>query len=160
MTAKRTKSDVPRMPDASSEPDRCVAHGCPLRATIFDSITGPRHDGRCRYHDRLPPKSWPAFTEALNTLSLPEALAAFGLPNLEPRASFKREHRTQSGHRVSGPVTFAEWFARFKASPAPCPFTDQVGPFIRAGAVVSAPVPQNFEAREERAAIQREGDPL
>ena len=41
----------------------CAAAGCPLRATIFDSVTGTPANGRCRYHDAAVPAIWPVITQ-------------------------------------------------------------------------------------------------
>jgi hypothetical protein len=81
--APQTDSN-PMIIDPSKPDYTCSAHGCPLRATIFDSVTGPPRHGRCRYHDRLAPRRWPALTEALNTNPLRQALMLFGLPYLAP----------------------------------------------------------------------------
>ena len=50
-----------------SEGYGCSAAGCPLRATIFDSVSGEPSHGRCRYHDQVPPAMWPAITQVFRT---------------------------------------------------------------------------------------------
>lgn len=57
-------------------------------------------------------------------------------------------------------AAFCEWFARFKSNPPACEHADYVDHFVRAGAVfVQADFrPGDFEALEERRAIQEESN--
>lgn len=55
-------------------------------------------------------------------------------------------------------AAFCEWWVRFKRNPPPCEYADQVGPFVRVGAVLAAHPPLDFEALEERRAIQAESE--
>ncbi len=61
---------------------QCSADGCPLRATIFDSIVGPPSHGRCRYHDRLDPKHWPKLTKLVNSAPFRRDLMEGGFKSL------------------------------------------------------------------------------
>lgn len=59
----------------------CQAQFCPARATIFDTVSGPPRNGRCRYHDGASVKLWPAISALLNrTQSIDETNA--GLAHL------------------------------------------------------------------------------
>jgi len=67
----------------------CSAEGCPLRASIFDNVTGPPANGRCRYHDAAERKHWPQLTEWFMTLPFVEEvisprLRSLGLRWMEP----------------------------------------------------------------------------
>lgn len=154
------KNGAPRMPDAA--PDACIAHGCPRRATIFDTVIGPRSNGRCRYHDAASPKLWPRITEVLATFppeDIEGGLRMFALELREPKPlkQYPGGFRTKSGHLVHDAESFAAWFADFKANPPPCKYPDQVGPFIRLGAIPSIARPIDRELLEERRGIQSEG---
>ncbi len=161
-TAKR---DTPRMPDAPA--NSCSAHGCPLRATIFDSVTLPPSNGRCRYHDAANPKDWPYLTEIFQSRhftreQIEPALAAIGLKWQEPEpASTGEYHSDHTGITVRDYESFCRWWAAFKKNPPRTSHKDHVGTFARVGAILSIPDPiAQSEAEAEREAIQREADPL
>jgi hypothetical protein len=154
------------MPDAGQ--DACSARGCPLRATIFDSANGPRQHGRCRYHDAAHAKNWPFVTEIFTAFppdDIAPALRTIGIEFREPSAprSYPGGYRTKSGHLVFDSESFAEWFVRFSAQPPGAldrdgrEMPDRVGTFARLGAI---PRTLDFEAIEERRAMQAESDPL
>jgi hypothetical protein len=66
--------------------------------------------------------------------------------------------RIQSGQLgIESPeyLAFCEWFADFKRHPPSTPYADFVGTFVRIGAIATLPH-LDFEAREERLAIQAE----
>jgi hypothetical protein len=56
-------------------------------------------------------------------------------------------------------LCFKAWWDAFKARPPYCPHADYIGTFVRLGAVMVAPK-LDYEAREERNAIERQDDPL
>ena len=63
----------------------CAARACPLRASIFDSITGIGTNGRCRYHDRAPLSLWPALTDLFRSTPFERALIESALISLNQR---------------------------------------------------------------------------
>lgn len=80
-TPKPEASDAAQTPKADH---RCRAAGCPAPASIYDSVTGPPHNGTCRYHDAAKPQQWPLVTQILNTTrsarETHSRLLAIGLP--------------------------------------------------------------------------------
>lgn len=149
------KSDQPpRMPDA--QPNRCVAHGCPLRATIFDSVIGPPQNGRCQYHDALAPKFWAQLTEAMNRGDV-ETFEALGLKWREPIDASKRSYYSKhTGITVRGAESFKLWWQAFSARPPVVEHADVIGSFVRIGALTV----RDPEWDEERRAIQAENEPV
>jgi hypothetical protein len=148
------------MPDAPAH--ACVAHGCPLRATIFDSVGGPAQNGRCRYHDVANRRDWLYLTEILQSRAfvreeIEPALVSIGLNWHEPRPPpSSAYYSAHTGITVSDYDSFKAWWHAFKRNPPPCPHKDAVGTFVRLGAILES-VQFDREAAAERAAIQAEG---
>lgn len=154
MSYNAKRENAPRMPDAPS--NRCLANGCPLRATIFDSVIGPPQNGRCRYHDGLAPKLWPQLTEALNRGDV-EAFEALGLQWREPTERVVREyHSKHTGITVRDAESFNRWWQAFSARPPATEHQDVIGTFVRIGALAV----RDPEWADERSAVQSEADPL
>lgn len=161
------KRDTPRMPDAPA--NRCSAHGCPLRATIFDATVnvqalremGKDH-GRCRYHDAADPKDWPYLTEIFQSRpftreAIEPALAAVGLRWREPEPHKTGPyHSTHTGVTVLDAISFKRCWAVFSSRPPITAHKTAVGSFLRMGAL--GILDQEWD--EERRAIQSESDPL
>lgn len=94
----------------------CAAHGCPLRATIFDSVIGPPLHGRCRYHDAASPHFWPQLTRILQSSpfdapAMRDAIEAAGFrwledaPQLPPARRYSlREAKAIARAWLSRPV--------------------------------------------------------
>lgn len=154
------ESETPRMPDARL--NRCSAHGCPLRATIFDTVIGPPSNGRCRYHDATSPRDWPYLTELLCTRAftreaLEPAFASIGLHWLEDEPARIGEYRSaHTGVTVHDAASFKRWWSLYSSRPPITNRPDSIGPFVRVGALKVT----DQEWEEERRSIQAESDPL
>lgn len=148
------------MPDAPTY--ACSARGCPLRATIFDTVIGPPQNGRCRYHDAANPKDWPYLTELLCTHpfkreDLEPGFASIGLRWREPESCAVGEyHSAHTSVTVRDAASFKRWWVLYSRRPPATDYPAQIGPFIRVGALNVV----DTEWDDERRAIQSEADPV
>ena len=162
MSYRAKPDNPPRMPDAPTH--QCIAHGCPLRATIFDSVIGTSSNGRCRYHDAANPSDWPYLTDILQSRpftreDIEPALASIGLRWQEPKARRAGPyHSKHTGVTVHDRESFKHWWALYSTNPPPTRHKAQVGSFAHMGALVGTTYDEEWDA--ERVAIQQEGDPL
>lgn len=160
MSYNAKRETPPRMPDAPA--NRCSAHGCPLRATIFDSVIGPPQLGRCRYHDAALPRDWPYLTELLCTNpftreALEPGFASIALRWQEPEPPTIGEyHSAHTGVTVRDAASFKRWWSLYSTRPPIVKHSPTIGSFVRVGALTI----RDREWDEERAAIQAESDPL
>jgi hypothetical protein len=177
----RKRAEQTRLNPFIRDPDKadytCSATGCPLRATIFDSVIKAPHSGRCRYHDAAQLRDWPYLTEILRTHpfkreTLEPLLAGLGLRWKEPDPSpvITSSHCARTGITVTDSASFKRWWAAYKATP-PSPTHPAsgvlcrpvVGSFMHVGAIVLGRAPDEplseaeLELRLEREAIRGEG---